>query len=105
MEDDFKTFDFITGYQISALNGTSESIRKAATGYTVTAFHVPFLYHSHHKDSEIKTSHCRLFDISKQLPAADWVFLFSPLIFHTDVSGGEEELNTNCTQCTGLLQW
>lgn len=81
-------------YQISAVNGTSESICKAATGYAVTAFHVPFLYHSHHTDSEIKTSHWRIFDISKQVPAADWVFRFSPLIFHTDVAGGKE-LNTN----------
>lgn len=69
------------------------------------AFTCLFLYHSHHKDSEINTPHWRLFDISKQVPAADWVFPFSPLSFHNAVSGGKEKPNTNCTKCTGLLQW
>lgn len=35
-------FDFITLYQISAMNGTSESICKAPTGYAVIGFQVSF---------------------------------------------------------------
>lgn len=77
---------------------------KAATGYTVTGFHVPFLYHSHHKDSNIKTRHWRLFDIFKQVPAADWVFPFTALIFHTEVSGGKHKLHWFAAVVTGELK-
>lgn len=69
MKDYFETFDSVTLYQISALNGTSESICKAPTGYAVVGFQLSFLCLSHHKDSQIKIPHWRLFDISKQAPA------------------------------------
>lgn len=95
MTDYFEPFDPVTLCQISALNGTSESIRKAPTGYAVVGFQVSFPCLSHHKDSQIKTPHWRLSHISKQVPAD---LSFSLALRFFTLMFQEEKPALSCTQ-------
>lgn len=94
MKDYFEPFDSFTLYQISAPNGTSESICKAPTGYAVVGFQVSFLCLSHHKDSHIEIPHWRLSDTSKQVPADS---LFSLALWFFTLMSQEEKPASSCT--------